>query len=124
MASPDEKDEAEKYKDLSEEELRKECEKRNLDLSGVFSKEDLIELLLADDNKPTDWAQIYARLLDVGLNYEEIPKRTLPQIKALLGEWADLIALKIPNIFGGITEAAPSKEESRQEDVDEFFSSF
>lgn len=109
MASPG-KDGAEKYKDLSEDELRKECEKRKLDLSGVFLKDSLISLLTKDDMKPTDWGVVYARLLDAGLRYEDIPKRTLPQIEAILGEWANLISVRIPSLFGGGSSEEPEQQ--------------
>lgn len=79
---------------------------------------------------PTDWGMVYGRLLDAGLRYDEIPKRTLPQIEALLGEWANLIQTKMPaNLFGGfggVPPAAPADkgEHDSQEDVDSFFNSF
>lgn len=131
MASSGEKEGAEKYNDLSEEELRKECEKRNLDLDGAFSKEDFIDLLVQDDKKPTDWGMVYARLLDAGLRYDEIPQRTFPQITALLGEWGNIVSIKVgmPNIFGSIggadtTIPTDSNKQNSQEDVDSFFNSF
>lgn len=54
---------------------------------------------------------VYTRLLDTGLKYDEIPKRTLPQIKALLGEWAELLSLKIPGPFGGIAQTPQEQQE-------------
>jgi hypothetical protein len=131
VASSGEKEGAEKYNNLPEEELRKECEKRNLDLDGAFSKEDFIDLLVQDDKKPTDWGIVYARLLDAGLRYDEIPQRTLPQITALLGEWGNIVSIKVgmPNIFGSIggadaTIPTDSNKQNSQEDVDSFFNSF
>lgn len=76
---------------------------------------------------------VYAHLLDAGLRYDEIPKRTLLQITALLGEWASLIQIKTPlNPFGGFGgiggSLSPTPTESdrqdSQETVDSFFNSF
>lgn len=73
---------------------------------------------------------VYAHLLDAGLKYDEIPKRTLLQITALLGEWANLIQIKTPpNPFGGFGGSlSPTPTESdrqdSQETVDSFFNSF
>lgn len=53
---------------------------------------------------PTDWGVTYTRLLDAGLRYDDIPRRTLPQIKAILGEWSE-IRVNIPNIFGATATA-------------------
>jgi len=67
-------------------------------------------------------------LLDLGLGYDEIPKRTYPQIQALLGGRAGVILEKInmPNIFGyaNNTQINTTVEESSQEDVEAFFNSF
>ena len=82
-----------------------------------------------------DWGRIYAKLLDLGLDYDEIPKRTFPQIQALLAGRDEIIATKmtIPNIFGAmgnspILSPIPSptteKQESTQEEVEAFFNSF
>ena len=57
----------------------------------------------AEKPPATDWAKIYARLLyHTGMHYEEIARRTLPQINALLEEAGENISIKIgmPNIFG------------------------
>ncbi len=55
-----------------------------------------------EEPKQIDWGEVYARLLDIGLRYDEIPERSLKQVKILLSEWADITSLKIsaPNIFG------------------------
>lgn len=65
----------------------------------------------ADKPPSTDWGVTFARLLDAGLRYDEIPKRTLPQIKAILGEWSE-IKVNIPNIFGSTSPpvAVPSPD--------------
>lgn len=57
----------------------------------------------AEKRPPTDWSVIYARLLfHTGMHYEEISRRTLPQINALLQQAGENISIKIgmPNIFG------------------------
>lgn len=67
-------------------------------------------------------------MLDLGLGYDEIPKRTYPQIQALLGGRAGIIVEKMsmPNIFGysNNTQINTTVEESSQEDVEAFFNSF
>ena len=81
----------------------------------------------AEKPPPTDWGAVYGKLLDAGLRYDEIPKRTLPQIQALLSEWGEIASIKIgmPNIFGGLSEGGTSNNEtSSQEDVDSFFNDF
>lgn len=127
MAPADKKHGAEKYKNMSIDELRSECKKRDLEFDEALSVDELIDLLVEDDKKPTDWGVIYARLLNAGLRYDEIPERTFPQIKAILGEWANIITLRVPfSLFGnplsGVNDS--NNEETTQEDVEEFFSSF
>jgi hypothetical protein len=62
------------------------------------------------------------------MHYEEIARRTLPQINALLEEAGENISIKIgmPNIFGGTVQLpSPEKcEPDSQEEVDSFFGSF
>jgi hypothetical protein len=61
------------------------------------------------------------------MHYEEIGRRTLPQIKAILDEAGENISIKVgmPNIFGGISADSISGESpSSQEDVDSFFNDF
>jgi len=127
VAPADKKHGAEKYKNMSIDELRSECKKRDLEFDEALSVDELIDLLVEDDKKPTDWGVIYARLLNAGLRYDEIPERTFPQIKAILGEWANIITLRVPfSLFGnplsGVNDS--NNEETTQEDVEEFFSSF
>ena len=129
MAPADKKHGAEKYKNMSIDELRSECKKRDLEFDEALSVDELIDLLVEDDKKPTDWGVIYARLLNAGLRYDEIPERTFPQIKAILGEWANIITLRVPfNLFGNslpdVNDNNRDYKETTQEDVEEFFSSF
>ena len=86
-------------------------------------------ILIKDDRKPADWAKIYARLLyHTGMHYEEISRRTIPQIEALLDEAGENISIKVGmgNIFGGgIPDGGtPVEGSSSQEDVDSFFNDF
>jgi hypothetical protein len=111
LAPSDDKGGAEKYNNLPLEELKAECKRRNIAINESNIRDDLIAFLFKDDTKPTDWAKIYARLLyHTGMHYEEIAKRTLPQINALLGEADENISIKIgmPNIFGGASSIAPA----------------
>jgi len=58
----------------------------------------------ADKHPPTNWGKIYAQLIcHTNLGYEEIERRTIPQIEAILSELPENIAIKIgmPGIFGG-----------------------
>jgi hypothetical protein len=77
---------------------------------------------------PTNWAKVYSTLLfHSGIHYEEIARRTLPQINALLAEAPENISIKIgmPNIFGGVSDGSTSNgENSSQEDIDSFFNDF
>lgn len=107
MAPADKKDGAEKYKNWSFEELKEECKKRNIKFNDSDSKDKLIYLLCEDDHKPPNWGKIYARLLyHTGMGYEEIERRTIPQIIALLNEAKENISIKIgmPGIFGGVLD--------------------
>lgn len=129
MAPADKKHGAEKYKNMSIDELRSECKKRDLEFDEALSVDELIDLLVEDDKKPTDWGVIYARLLNAGLRYDEIPERTFPQIKAIIGEWANIITLRVPfSLFGNslpdVNDNNRDYKETTQEDVEEFFSSF
>lgn len=60
------------------------------------------------------------------MSYEEISRRTIPQIMAILDGAEENISIKmgIPNIFGGDYTQTAIKEESTQEDVEDFFNSF
>jgi hypothetical protein len=109
MKAPSEEEGAHKYNNWTLNELIAECRRRKLEFDDTDDKTDLISILLKDDKKPPDWGVIYTRLLNAGLRYDEIPKRTIPQIEAILGEWAYLISIKMPNIFGSLpTEPSSS----------------
>ncbi|WP_310443727.1 hypothetical protein [Tissierella sp.] len=59
--------------------------------------------------------------------YEEISRRTIPQIMTILDGAKENISIKMgmPNIFGGTPTLSPTTlEESSQEDVESFFGSF
>lgn len=79
-------------------------------------------------NPPPNWGKIYARVLyHTGMGYEEIGRRTIPQIMAILDGAEENIAIKMsmPNIFGSSNiQANSTNEESSQEDVEAFFNSF
>lgn len=70
-----------------------------------------------DKAPPIDWGEVYARLLDIGLRYDEIQERSFKQILVLLGEWAEITSLKIsmPNIFGGSLHS-PTNNENQNTD--------
>lgn len=56
-----------------------------------------------DDAPPPDWGKIYSSVLyHTGMCYEEIARRTIPQIIAILDGAEENISIKmgIPNIFG------------------------
>lgn len=110
VAPPDKKDGAEKYKDWPFEKLKEECKKRNIKFNDSDNKDKLIYLLCEDDRTLPNWGKIYARLLyHTGMGYEEIERRTIPQIIALLNEAEENIAIKIgmPGIFGGALDNPP-----------------
>lgn len=65
--------------------------------------DDLIEILIKDDSTPSDWGEIYSRVLyHTGMAYEEISRRTIPQIIAILDGAEENIAIKLgmPNALG------------------------
>lgn len=94
IAPSDNKSE-EKYKDWPLEELKTECKKREIEFKETTSIKDLISLLVEDDNTPR-WGEIYSRLLyHTGMNYEEVARRTLKQISAILDGAGENISLKI-----------------------------
>jgi len=62
------------------------------------------------------------------MNYEEISRRTLPQINAILSRLPENIQIKqtgMPNIFAGSSEPTTATKEtsyqSSQEEIDSFF---
>lgn len=117
-----------KYKSWTIEELITECTKRKLEFSDSDTVETLIDVLVKDDNKPPNWGKIYARVLyHTGMCYEEIGRRTIPQIMAILDGAEENISLKmgLPNIFSGSNiQNNSTNEEASQEDVEAFFNGF
>lgn len=78
-------------------------------INESYSKDNLITLLIKDDNKPPDWGKIYSRVLyHTGMAYEEIARRTIPQLMAILDGAEENISIKmgVPNIFGGVTPSS------------------
>lgn len=125
MASSSDKECDYEYWDL--EQLKAECTKRNLQFNESDTMDNLISILIMDDNKPSDWGQIYSRVLyHTGMNYEEIARRTLPQIVAILDGAEENISIKMgmPNMFGTPPLSPTTQEESSQEDVEAFFGGF
>lgn len=88
----------------------------------------LLFLLAEDDSKPTDWGKIYSRVLyHTGMAYEEISRRTIPQVMAILDGAEENISIKLglPNMLGGVSaDGKNEEEESSQEDVEVFFGGF
>jgi hypothetical protein len=81
---------------LTFDELKNECIKRKLAFSFDMDVEQLIKLLKDDDNKPPDWGKIYSRVLyHTGMHYEEIARRTIPQITAILDGAGENISIKL-----------------------------
>lgn len=75
-----------------------------------------------DGAEKPNWGKIYARLLyHTGMGYEEIERRTIPQIIALLDEAGENIAIKIgmPSIFGGALDK-PSHPPDKPPKLSEF----
>lgn len=116
------------YKFWAIQELKTECTKRKLEFSDTDTIDNLVDILVKDDNKPPDWGKIYARVLyHTGMNYEEIARRTIPQIMAILDGAEENISIKmgLPNMFGGSNvQGNSTNDEASQEDVEAFFNSF
>lgn len=56
-----------------------------------------------ESSPPPNWGEIYSRVLyHTGMAYEEIARRTIPQIMAILDGAEENISIKMgmPNIFG------------------------
>lgn len=117
-----------KYESLSLDEIKAELAKRNLEFKETDAINSLIRLLIKDDNKPPNWGEIYSRVLyHTGMAYEEIERRTIPQIMAILDGAEENISIKmgIPSMFGATPTFYPTTtEESSQEDVEAFFGGF
>lgn len=91
--------------------MKAECNNRKIEFNANDTQEQLINLLVKDDNKPTDWGKIYSRVLyHTGMAYEEIARRTIPQITAILDGAEENIPIKLglPNMFGSPTTHSPT----------------
>lgn len=76
----------------------------------------------AETPKP-DWAEIYSDLLcHTSLSYEEIGKRTIPQIDAIRSKLGKNIAIKIgtPGLFGGALDATPPSPTGKPPKLSQF----
>jgi hypothetical protein len=105
--APPSEDGAEKYKDMSLEELQNECKLRDIDFDANATEPDLIKLLYRNDNEP-DWAEIYADLIQFGINYFDIPEMTIPAITAIREKFFDRapFMMRMPGLLGGITNTS------------------
>lgn len=89
-------------------ELKNECQKRKIKFGEGSNIGDLTALLIKNDSSLTDWGLVYGRVLyHTGMGYEEISRRTIPQILAILDGAEENIPIKlgIPNMFGGVSSA-------------------
>lgn len=123
MAPSDKKDGAEKYAHMSLDELQKECRERDIEFQENTDKDGLIALLLKDDNKGPDWAEVFADLLcHTSLDYEGILRRTIPQIEAIRSRLGKNISLKIgmPGLFGGALEKPIQENDGKPPKLSEF----
>lgn len=83
----------------------------------------MISLLIKDDNKPPDWGKIYSRVLyHTGMAYEEIARRTIPQIMAILDGAEENISIKmgLPNILGTSTLSPTPQNNGEPPKVSQF----
>lgn len=105
-------DSEDKYGKFSFDELKNECVKRELAFSDDVDIEQLIELLKDDDKKPPDWGKIYSRVLyHTGIHYEEIARRTIPQIMAILDGAGENISIKLGLPTGDSQSPTPQTDE-------------
>lgn len=114
--APSSSDKENKYNKWTLDEIKSECKKRKLKINESDTKDDLISLLIKDDNKSPDWGKIYSRVLyHTGMGYEEMARRTIPQIMAILDGAEENIPIKmgVPNIFGSPTLSATSTNEPK-----------
>jgi len=75
--------------------------------------------------KPPDWGKIYSRILyHTGMNYEEIARRTIPQIMAILDGAGENIPINmgIPGLGMGTTqnESIPDIDKSKPPKLSQF----
>lgn len=95
--------------------MRKECIKRKLDISKANIANDYIKLLFIGDNPPPDWGVIYCRVLyHTGMDYEEIERRTILQINAILEGAGENLSIKL----GVPYFPTPSASEESAQEVD------
>lgn len=109
--------------------MKEECIKRELDISKVNVSDDYIKLLLADDKSPPDWGKIYCRVLyHTGMGYEEIERRTIPQIDAILKGAGENLSIKLGIPFSPTlsTEEIPQEidNDTKLAQVDQFLKMF
>lgn len=105
--------------------MKSECFKRKIDTSKATTADDYINLLL-DDDKP-DWGRIYCRVLyHTGMSYEEIERRTIPQIMAILEGAGENIPINmgLPSFSTPKEEEAPQDNETRLAQVDQYLRAF
>ncbi len=117
------KDGNNKYGNLSLEKLKNECVKRKLDITDANTSDDYIKLLLNDDNSTPDWGRIYCRVLyHTGIGYEEISRRTIPQIMAILeGAGENISTMGLPFYSASQVEETPQEvdNETKLSQVDQ-----
>lgn len=123
-------DSSNQYSNLSLEDLIKECNLRKLDISKANVADDYIKLLFKDDNPPTDWGNVYCRVLyHTGMGYEEVERRTIPQIEAILKGAGENISIKygIPFTSSMSNDNGTPKEvdnDTKLAQVDQFLKMF
>lgn|GEM_PF-1156847 len=111
-----------KYEDWTLEELKAECNRRKLEFNSNDTKEKLINLLVDNDNAPPDWGKIYSRVLyHTGMAYEEISRRTIPQIRAILDGAEENIPIKLgfPNMFN-VSTLSPTESANEPPKLSQF----
>ncbi len=92
------------YDEMSLDDLKTQCVERELDISEAETADDYVRLLL--ESEKTDWAHIFCRVLyHTGMAYEEIGRRTLPQINAILEGAGENLAIKLGIPYGAEAEA-------------------
>ena len=92
-----------KYNDLPLKKLQDECKTRGIDFDANANIEDLMLILLKDDNKGPDWADVFTELMcHSSVSYFDIHEMTIPVIQAIRGKLGKNIKLKVsmPDLFG------------------------
>jgi hypothetical protein len=112
MQAPPSGDGALKYKDWTLAQLKDECNKRKIQFDQKDSEKTLIELLIKNDHKKPDWAEIYADLIQFGIGYFEIPNMTIPAIEAIRTKFFERrpfsMNMGFPGIFGEAPQETPA----------------